>query len=156
MMQNNQQYEPLPTPTLPNMIRRMCTCIIFSTLTLSYSQLAESAETICSMSEERTLSYPTGNPVLCERTNSRDKLLEICILHHKHPFMAHTIKAPVQHLFARRLCLTAAITYYNYLPWFSVMSVGRIETVTQLFCLRSTFFVKSCTSFEVMLFTISS
>ena len=40
--------------------------------------------------------------------------------------------------------------------YFSVMSVGRMETVTQLFCLSSTFLTKSWMSLDVSFWMVSS
>lgn len=45
---------------------------------------------------------------------------------------------------------------YEVSVYFSVMSVGRMETVTQLFCLSNTFLTKSWMSLDVSFWMVSS
>ena len=44
---------------------------------------------------------------------------------------------------------------YEVSVYFSVMSVGRMETVTQLFCLSNTFLTKSWMSLDVSFWMVS-
>ena len=54
-------------------------------------------------------------------------------------------------------CLRPAVDIGCGVPvYFSVMSVGRMETVTQLFCLSSTFLTKSWMSLDVSFWMVSS